>query len=152
MSYHIYYKVIFPIISISRSARWVLDGQRRRRRRRRQSVVITSGGGRGRRFITRRSARRRSISPSAGRTGGGVEREFGSVPGHSVFLLPSCKMRYFQHAASRAKYTHVVSRPSLAVPGMMRRMFFPKFFLLFWSTPTRRRLLSHHSVRSWVGI
>ena len=49
--------------------------------------------------------------------GGGVESGFGSVPVHSVFLLPSCEMRYFQCAASRSKYTHVVSRPSLAVPN-----------------------------------
>ena len=121
-------------------------------RRRRRPVVITSGGGGGRRFITRWGARRWRISPPAGRTGGGVERRFGSVPVHSVFLLPSCEMRYFQYAASRAKYTHVVSRPSLAAPGMMRRMFFAKFFLLFCRTPPRRRLLSHHDVRSWVGI
>ena len=84
--------------------------------------------------------------------GGGVERGFGSVPVHSVFLFPSCEMRYFQYAASRVKYTHVVSRPSLAAPGMMRRMFFAKFFLLFCRTPPLRRLLSHHAVRSWVGI
>ena len=84
--------------------------------------------------------------------GGGVERGFGSFPVHSVFLLPSCDMKYFQYASSRAKYTHVVSRPSLAAPGMMRRMLFARFFLLFCSTPPRRRLLSHHAVRSWVGI
>ena len=42
--------------------------------------------------------------------GGGVERGFGSVPVHSVFLLPSWDIRYFQYASSRAKYTHVVSR------------------------------------------
>ena len=52
-----------------------------------------------------------------GKNGGGVERGFGSVPVHSIFLLPSCEMRYFQCAASRSKYTHVVSRPSLAVPN-----------------------------------
>ena len=48
--------------------------------------------------------------------GGGVDRGFGLVPVHSVFLLPSCDMRYFQYASSREKYTHVVSRPSLAAP------------------------------------
>ena len=84
--------------------------------------------------------------------GGGVKHGFGSVTVHSVFFFPSCEMRYFQYAASRAKYTHVVSRPSLAAPGMMRRMFFAKFFLLFCRTPPLRRLLSHHAMRSWVGI
>ena len=65
--------------------------------------MITSGGGGGGRLITRRGTRRRSISPSVGKTGGGVERGFGSVLAHSVVLFPSSEMRYFQDAASRVK-------------------------------------------------
>ena len=63
--------------------------------------------------------------------GGGVERGFGSVPVHFVGLFPSSEMRYFQYVESRAKYAHVVSRPSLAAPGMTRRIFCAMFFLLF---------------------
>ena len=84
--------------------------------------------------------------------GGGVERGFGLVPAHSVGLFPSSEMRYFQYAASRSEYTHVMISPSLATPGMTRHMFCARFFLLFWRTPLRLRLLLHYAVRSWVEI
>ena len=63
--------------------------------------------------------------------GEGVERGFGSVPAHSVGLFPSSEMMYFEYAASRAKYTDVVSSPYLAAPGMTRPIFSTRPFLLF---------------------
>ena len=85
---------------------------------------------------------------SDGRNGGGVERGFGSAPVHSPGLLPSVEIKNFQYAASRAKYTHDESRPSFAAPGMTRRIFLARFFLLFWRGAPQRRLLSHHAVKS----
>ena len=55
----------------------------------------------------------------------------GSGPDHLVGLFPSSDIRYFQWPSSSAKYTHDVSNPSFAAPGMSSRMFCARFFLLF---------------------
>ena len=58
--------------------------------------------------------------------GGGVERGFGSVPVHSVFLLPSCDMRYFQYTSSRADACgepgHCMGRFALFVLGSTQNL------------------------------
>ena len=65
--------------------------------------MITSGGG-GRTDINYKAGCEEAKHNSVGgKNGGGVERGFGLVPVHSVFLFPSSEMRYFQYAASRAK-------------------------------------------------
>ena len=102
--------------------------------------------------MTRWSARRRRVAvPLARRTGGEGEFASGSSPVHLVGLFPRREIKCLQWPSSSAKYTHDVSRPSFAAPGMSSRMFCARFFLLFWRGAPRFRLLLHHAVRSFVG-
>ena len=83
---------------------------------------------------------------------GDVERGFGSAPFQVEGCVPRCFITCFQYPLSSARYNQVVSSPSFSAPGTMRRMFWARFFLLFCSGAPRLRLLSHHTVRSLVGI
>ena len=84
--------------------------------------------------------------------GGGVDRGFGSAPFQVEGCVPSCFIRCFKYPLSSARYNQVVSIPSFAAPSTMRHIFPARFLLLFCSGAPRLRLLSHHAVRSLVGI
>ena len=74
--------------------------------------------------------------------GGGVNCGFGLAPLQVEGCVTSCFIRCFHYPSSSARYTQVVSSPSLAAHGTMRRMFWARFFLLFRSGAPRLRLLS----------
>ena len=84
--------------------------------------------------------------------GGGVDRGFGLALLQFEGRVPIFFIRCFQYPSSSARNTQVVSSPSFAAPGTMRRMFWLSFLLLFRSGAPYLRLLSHHDVRSLVGI
>ena len=54
--------------------------------------------------------------------GGGVNCGFGSAQFQVEGYVPSCFIRYFQYPLYSARYTQVVSSPSFAAPGTMRRI------------------------------
>ena len=54
---------------------------------------------------------------------GGVDRGFGSVPFHVKGFKTSCLAKCAQYPSSSARYTQVVSSPSFAAPGTIRRIF-----------------------------
>ena len=78
--------------------------------------------------------------------------KFGSVLFHVEVFNHSCITNCAQYPLSSARYNQFVSSPYFATPGAITRMFWARFFLLLWSGAPNLRLLSHHNVRSWVGI
>ena len=84
--------------------------------------------------------------------GGGVNRGLGSAPLQVEGCVPSCFIRCFRLPSSSASYTQLVSSSSFDAPGTMRRMFWARFFMFFWSGAPSLRFLSHHAMRSLVGI
>ena len=84
--------------------------------------------------------------------GGGVDHGFGSELFQVEGCVPSCFIKCFQYPLSSARYTQVVISQYFSAPGTMRCMLWVRFYLLFCSGAPCLSLLSHHDVRSLVGI